>query len=387
MIFTRTRKRDGAVVYFFKYRIPKSLDDDRSQITEKAGVLGGDAPRRQHKQMEAKALSLCAQQRLALENGNWVHPHERGPAAGVTFPDLVDKFLAGYQSRTGSMTYYKERSVVWLEHFKRKRADLITPHDVDRFRKARAGKVGASTVRKDLVSLSTLFQWAKVRHLVDANPAASGAVLRPPEPKHRAGYLSDDQERDLLAECPPWLQQMVRWCISTGMDREEVVELGWRDLDLESGILHAPRGKTGVPRQIPLLPSDRAILKRAGRVRTVEAHGRVFLGPDGCPVTVAGAKTALRRAYARSGLEVSGQWKILRHTMASRLAMAGVEMLAIAKLLGHSAQAVTERYAHLSPGYLLKARRKAQSRARRPVSKRKAKVDSGRREVGKSGGK
>lgn len=372
MIFTRTRKRDGVTVYFIKYRLPAA--DGRSQITEKVGAVPDGALQRQHKNMEAKAISLDAQRRLELENGTWEHPSERAPVAGVPFAALVEKFLAGYQSRTGSMTYYEQRSKVWLEHFKRKRADKITPHDVDRFRKARAAKVGASTVRKDLVSLSTLFRWAVVRRLVDKNPAASGTILRPPEPKHRADYLTEDQEKALLEKCSTWLAPMVRWCISTGMDREEVVKLTWRDIDLDSGIIHATRGKTGVPRPIPLLPSDLKILKQAGRVRTVEGHGRVFLGADGCPVTVAGAQTAMRRAYARAGLQVSGQWKILRHTCASRLAMAGVPMLAIAKLLGHSAQAVTERYAHLSPGYLLEARRSAQGGS-------KAKGGSGRRNV------
>ena len=42
----------------------------------------------------------------------------------------------------------------------------------------------------------------------------------------------------------------------------------------------------------------------------------------------------------------------MRHSFASQLAMAGVSLLAISKLLGHSGTQVTDRYAHLSPSSL-----------------------------------
>lgn len=55
-----------------------------------------------------------------------------------------------------------------------------------------------------------------------------------------------------------------------------------------------------------------------------------------------------------AGLE-SFTWHCLRHTFASRLVMAGVDIRTVQELMGHKTIAMTVRYAHLAPKHTLAA--------------------------------
>ena len=49
------------------------------------------------------------------------------------------------------------------------------------------------------------------------------------------------------------------------------------------------------------------------------------------------------------------RWHDLRHTFASRLVTAGVDLYTVSKPLGHHDIKMTQRYAHLSPDHLHQA--------------------------------
>ncbi|HSB31352.1 MAG TPA: site-specific integrase, partial [Candidatus Sulfobium mesophilum] len=60
--------------------------------------------------------------------------------------------------------------------------------------------------------------------------------------------------------------------------------------------------------------------------------------------------TATRRAGIRDF-----HFHDLRHTFASHLVMAGVDLTTVSKLLGHKTLTMTLRYSHLAPAHMVKA--------------------------------
>jgi site-specific recombinase XerD len=89
----------------------------------------------------------------------------------------------------------------------------------------------------------------------------------------------------------------------------------------------------------------------------------------------------LRKALSR-GLKAAGvtrhiRFHDLRHTAASHLVMAGVDLRTVGAILGHKDPKVTQRYAHLAPEHLKEAMEKLDY-----GSDTKAATDGGQRENG-----
>ena len=112
-------------------------------------------------------------------------------------------------------------------------------------------------------------------------------------------------------------------------------------------MLTIPRTKNGEARHVPMTSMVRAILGALARL--LDGRKLVFPNSEGgrdlrwaektFPKAVADAKLADFRLHDT------------RHTFASRLAMAGVDLLAIQQLGGWKSIAMVQRYAHLSPSH------------------------------------
>ena len=65
-------------------------------------------------------------------------------------------------------------------------------------------------------------------------------------------------------------------------------------------------------------------------------------------------RTAFKNACNRAGIK-NLTFHTLRHTFATRLVLAGVDLATVSKLLGHSSIHMTMRYAHPTPEALKNA--------------------------------
>lgn len=204
------------------------------------------------------------------------------------------------------------------------------------------------------------------------------------ENNRRLRYLSNDECQALINHCDTHLKPIVIMALNTGMRRGEVLGLKWDQVDLKHGFILLDITKNGERREIPINDTLRGILK--GITRRLDIPW-VFHDPHtGKPYrdVKRSFHTALKNAekekcskcsYERQktnskslgncpqcGSEVIMHKGIkdfhfhdLRHTFASHLVMAGVDLTTVRELLGHKTLTMTLRYAHLAPTHKVKA--------------------------------
>jgi len=228
-----------------------------------------------------------------------------------------------------------------LRAFQGRRLHEITPWLIEKYKAARREHVEASTVNRDLTVFSSLLtkavEWGHIRE----HPMKGGKVKRLHEPKSIERVLTDEEEERLLKASPPWLQDVIVLALDTGLRPRELVRLTWDNVDLSRRELRLTETKNGKGRRVPLTTRAHAILCSLRRTRAEEV-GPFPSGPGERPWIMA---SAFRRARPRAGL-TDFRFYDLRHTFATRLVRAGVDLITVARLLGHSDLRMVQRYAH-----------------------------------------
>jgi len=136
--------------------------------------------------------------------------------------------------------------------------------------------------------------------------------------------------------------------LHTGMRRSEQYGLTWDAVDFERKVLTLTRTKNGRTRHIPLNSVALAAFKKL--VAGMERSNRVFLPVKG-KRALQSSRYWFDKAIPEAGV-ADFHWHDLRHTFASRLVMAGVDLRTVQELMGHKTVSMTVRYSHLAPEHL-----------------------------------
>jgi integrase len=184
---------------------------------------------------------------------------------------------------------------------------------------------------------------------ITTNPAAG--IRRKTEDNGKVRFLSADEETKLRESITnPVHLAAVELSLHTGMRQSEQFSLRWSQVDLDRRQIHLPTTKNGKPRRIPLNANSIAaleVLKATGNENHVFPSSR---SED----AVQGARGWFKEAVGRAGLK-DYTWHCNRHTFASKLVMAGVDLRTVGELLGHRTAQMTLRYSHLAPEHTASA--------------------------------
>jgi site-specific recombinase XerD len=229
----------------------------------------------------------------------------------------------------------------------------LTRQDVQAYVQARLVEgVAASTLNRQLRDL-----WAFLRSIEDQGPKISPDVFRVPrlkEPKPLPRYLDEAAyqrlEMHLLVETRSgsrddhldlaWFYLLAH----TGVRLGELCDLRLDDLDLAGQRLAVREGKGLRDRMIPLSTTLCRVLGDHLAVQTPAPTDHLLIFRQK-PIKPTFVRDRLSRYGAAVGVEVSPHR--LRHTLATRLVNAGMEITSIQRLLGHEKLDTTLIYAQV----------------------------------------
>ena len=267
----------------------------------------------------------------------------------ISFEMAKEEFVrwAKANKRVRTLRTYRQ-CLDHLEHsFSGKRLSQISPIDIERHKRKRIESGAKVRPNRELAVLKMLFNRCNEWGMFEGeNPVMAVKYLK--EPKRRLRYLEPHEEARLIEKCPEPLRSLIIIGINTGLRiRAEALTLKWTDVDLPQRLLtvQAAYAKNGQTRHVMLNSRAIEVLKSL----KAESKGEyVFSKVNGAPYK--GLDKPFTKALQAAKLVDTGiSLHTLRHTFASRLVMAGVDLPTVMELGGWSDLSMVMRYAHLNP--------------------------------------
>jgi integrase len=266
-----------------------------------------------------------------------------------TFHDLADEYLKSskwqkaYKSKVGYVNQL-------LEFFKAQLLQSFNTRVIDQFQNTRLEYNKPATVNRLLATLKHMFTKAVEWDMVSEDVLKKiRKVKLTPENNRRIRFLSKEESQTLIDCSISHLKPIVIMALNTGMRLGEILKLKWEQVDLRHGFILLDDTKNNERRQIPINSTLREVLEKLPIGLKIE---HVFTGDDGKPYNR--VKSSFATALKRANI-LDFRFHDLRHTFASQLVMSGVDLATVKELLGHKSISMTMRYAHLSPGHMVKA--------------------------------
>jgi integrase/recombinase XerD len=263
---------------------------------------------------------------------------------------IEDMQLRGFSARTQECYVAAVRQLAGHYH---RSPDRLTEEDLRQYflYLANEKKVARATATIALCGIKFFYEQTLGRHWTTLR------FVRPQREKKLPVVLSREEVRRILAEVR---SAVYRACLTTiyacGLRLLEGARLQVADVDSARMLLHI-HGKGKKDRYVPLPEPTLQLLRAHWRTHRSPVwlfpaptrHGLEHsLAHDGGPVTRSSLQSAFRAALKRSGIAKRARVHTLRHSYATHLLEAGVNLRIIQDNLGHGSARTTQLYTHLT---------------------------------------
>lgn len=366
----------GGMVYYLDY---KTVDGRRNRY--RIGAHGNVSPFQARDVAERLAADVAHGKDIQREKKKIRREAERAAkrTLGVFLDEVFEPWFVEHQSHTTATV--RKVKTAFPDLLPKSMAD-ITPWWLEKWRAERL-KAGVlpTTVNREVAALKAVLSKAVEWEYLDTTPLPRGKLKALKVDTHGVvKWLSQDEEQRLRAaldarearirvdrasanewrrqrgyaplptlwdhEYADHLKPMVLLSINTGLRRGEVFKLTWVNVNFHTKTVtvEGRTAKSGKTRHVPLNAEALEVLRKWKAQG--KGTGLVFPGKDGKPMD--NVQTSWEGLLNDAGI-AEFRWHDLRHSFASKLVMAGVDLNTVRELLGHVDIKMTLRYAHLAP--------------------------------------
>lgn len=263
-----------------------------------------------------------------------------------TFEDVALRWL---QDRDGKRSLNRDAGIIaWLRpRLKDKLLSEIDRETIEELRRDRAKESSKSNVNREMALLRAMLRAARDDwEWIDQIPKVPMYELEKGEPR----FLTRAEFERLASHMPTHLERIARFAVNTGLRRANVLGLQWSQLDAERRFARIPalRSKSKVTLTVPVNAEARGVLAACQEGNESDF---VFLY-EGEPVTT------IKRSWATAvkAAKLSPlRFHDLRHTWATWVAQAGVDLQTLQAAGGWSDYRMVKVYAHSQPEHVLAA--------------------------------
>jgi len=305
----------------------------------------------------------------------------------LTFGQFIDEIYLPWVSenrKTGKETVEMIRSN--FSFLFEASIETITVAQIEQWRTKKKKREGSksSSLNRNTAALLSALNWAVKRGIIESNPIAKLERLSERDSVKKVRYLTEDERTRLMQALDDredeirrareshnkwcrerglptmpslsnktyadYLKPMIILCLNTGIRRNSILSLEWRDVDFaeESIMVRAETSKSDKQYIVPMSDLVRDTLKLwQSQCKNTAPRSLVFPSPktgkkmDNC-------NSSWEALLKKAEIE-NFRWHDMRHDFASQLVMKGVDLNTVRELLGHADLKMTLRYAHLAP--------------------------------------
>jgi integrase len=294
------------------------------------------------------AEALLLQRKQAIREGKFP---ELKKISNCTFDELISQYLQ-WAERQRCFRSKKGFIRQLMDAFGNLPLRVFNTMLIEQFQTERLQKGNKpATVNRLLATLKHMFTKAFDWNLIgEETLKCIKRVKLLPENNKRLRYLSKEECQALINACDAHLKPIVVTALNTGMRKGEILSLRWDNIDFKHNFILLDVTKNGERREIPINETLRGVLQ--GLTRRLDIPYIFYDKATGKPYQ--DIKRSFNTALRKAGIK-DFHFHDLRHTFASHLVMAGVDITTVSRLLGHKSLTMTLRYSHLAPEHMSKA--------------------------------